>query len=266
MKTKKRFYFISGLPRAGSTLLANILAQNPNFHATHTSGLADVMFNIRNQWDNLEEFQAHPDDEGKKRVLRGILESYYEPYEESVVFEKSRVWVFLFEMLEEAFGEKPKMLVPVRDVRDVLASLEKIWRKAAGKRQIDHEKKNYIQFQTVEGRCKTWMNDTPLGIAYHRIRDAVVRGHRGEMHFVEFEKLTTNPEEELKKIYEFLGEEHFQHDFENVEQVTKEDDRVRGMEGLHDIRKKIEPMEPQWPEILGHAAEPYANLSFWEKL
>lgn len=35
----KKYYFISGLPRSGSTLLANILAQNPRFHATATSGI-----------------------------------------------------------------------------------------------------------------------------------------------------------------------------------------------------------------------------------
>jgi len=70
-KDHKNIHFISGLPRSGSTLLANILAQNPAFHSTATNGIADVMFSVRNQWDNLIEFKASPNPEAKKRVLAG---------------------------------------------------------------------------------------------------------------------------------------------------------------------------------------------------
>ncbi|HEX8778946.1 MAG TPA: sulfotransferase, partial [Rhodanobacter sp.] len=39
----RKFHFISGLPRSGSTLLAAILKQNPRFRAGMTSPLADIM-------------------------------------------------------------------------------------------------------------------------------------------------------------------------------------------------------------------------------
>lgn len=261
------FHFISGLPRSGSTLLANLLAQNPRFHTTQTSGIAEVMFQVRNNWNNMVEWQAHPDDEGKVRVIRAILESYYENVDKPVIFDKSRAWVSLLEMAETALGYKPKVLVPVRDIRDVLASFEKLWRKNAGTSQLSQEQQRYAQFQSIEGRCAVWMShDQPVGIAYNRVKDAVVRGYLEQMYFVEFDKLTSNPKEEIRKIYKFLGEKHYKHDFDNVEQVTWENDAFHGIKDLHTIRQKIEPMEPQWPEVLGHAAEPYANLSFWEKL
>jgi sulfotransferase len=262
-----RFHFISGLPRSGSTLLANILAQNPRFHTTQTSGIADVMFMVRNNWNQMIEWRAHPDEEGKKRVLKGILESYYANVDRPIVFDKSRVWVSLLEMANEVLGYKPKVLVPVRDLRDVLASFEKLWRKTSSTGQMAQEKQFYVDFQTVEGRLAAWMHPTqPVGIAYNRIKDAVLRGHHNEMLFIEFEHLTTHPEDTLRKIYEFLGEEWYPHDFENIVQVTQENDFVHGIPGLHDIRQKVEPVLPQWPEILGHAAEPYANLEFWRRL
>jgi sulfotransferase len=264
---EKKIYFISGLPRAGSTLLANILAQNPRFHATHTNAIADVMFGVRNQWNNLVEFKAHPDEEAKKRVLHAIIYAYFGNIDKPIIFDKSRSWVSLLEMAEEALGYKPKVLVPVRDLRDVLASFEKLWRKNSATRQIEQEGANYIQFQTIEGRCNVWMqNNQPVGLAYNRIRDAVVRGHLPYMHFVEFEELTAHPHKTMEKVYEFLGEKSYNHDFDKIKQVTWEDDNIHGIEGLHSIRTKVEPMEPQWPSILGHAAEPYANLEFWRKL
>jgi hypothetical protein len=53
------------------------------------------------------------------------------------------------------------------------------------------------------------------------------------------------------------------HDFDNVKQVTWEDDSVHGFVGLHDIRSKVAPMEPQWPKVLGDFAGKYGTLNFW---
>jgi sulfotransferase len=261
----KTYYFVSGLPRSGSTLLMNILAQNPNFHVTGTNGIMDVMFGVRNQWDQLVEFQAHPDEAGKLRVLRGILESFYADVEQPVVFDKCRGWLSLIEMGEAILGHKMKILVPVRDMRDVLASFEKLWRETSKTSQVGQERSAYFKFQTVQGRCDMWLaTDQPVGLAYNRIADALARGYRDRMHFVDFDALTVRPEETLAGIYEFLGEKPFKHDFNNVKQVTWEDDRVHGFKGLHDIRSKVEPIRPQWPTVLGAFAERFGNLNFWK--
>lgn len=260
----KKFYFIAGLPRSGSTLLANILAQNPRFHTTSTSGVMDVMFGVRNNWDKLIEFQANPNEEAKLRVLRGILHNFYEDVKQPIVFDKCRGWLSLIEMGERVLGEKMKILVPVRDMRDVLASFEKLWRETSKLSQVPQESANYFQFQTVEGRCSVWLSgDQPVGLAYNRVRDAVARGYRDRMHFIDFDRLTADPEREMKAIYSFLGEEEFEHNFNHVEQVTWEDDSVHGFKNLHAIRSKVLPIEPQWPYVLGKFADNFASLNFW---
>ncbi len=265
-ESEKKYYFIAGMPRAGSTLLANILGQNPRFHVTGTSGIMDVMFGVRNSWDKLVEFKASPNEPAKIRVLRGILDSYYSDVDKPVVFDKCRGWLSLLEMAETVLDQKAKVLVPVRDIRDVLASFEKLWRNSSKTRQLGQESANYINFQTVQGRVAIWMkNDQPVGIAYNRITDALVRGFGDRMFLVDFDDMTRRPQEVFSKIYEFLGEKPFEHNFEYVEQITWEDDSVHGLKGLHDIRNKVEPMEPQWPKILGPFAEQYGRLNFWKK-
>jgi sulfotransferase len=251
----KTYYFVSGMPRAGSTLLMNILGQNPRFHVTGTSGIMDVIFGIRNTWDKHIEFQAAPDEEAKLRVMRGILDSYYANVDNPVVFDKSRGWLSLLEMAETILGHKAKVLVPVRDLRDVVASFEKLWRETSKTRQKAEEQPFYYEFQTVEGRCDVWVRgDQPVGLAFNRIKDALQRGFRDRMHFVHFEKLTAQPEKTLRGIYDFLGEQPFQHDFDNVRQITWEDDAVYGMKGLHDIRSKVEPVKSQYLKIIGPTA------------
>lgn len=259
------YYFVAGLPRAGSTLLCNILAQNPRFHATGTSGIMDIMFGVRNQWDNLIEFKATPNEPAKLRVIRGILDNYYADIDKPVIFDKCRGWLSLLEMAEAVIGHKAKVLVPVRDVRDVLASFEKLWRENARTSQTTSENgPGYFKFQTVEGRVENWLSgDQPVGLAYNRIHDAIVRGFGDRLFFVQFEHLTTNPAQVMKDIYNFLGEEQFTHDFNDVKQVTWEDDSVHGFKNLHTIRKKVEPIEPQWQNVLGSFAEKFGTMNFW---
>jgi sulfotransferase len=69
------------------------------------------------------------------------------------------------------------------------------------------------------------------------------------MMFIEFEALTRAPKKAMDAVYAFLGEPRFEHDFENVEQITLEDDSAHGFKDLHKIRRKVEPMEPQWPKV-----------------
>jgi sulfotransferase len=260
------------MPRSGSTLLCNLLAQNPRFHATATSGILEMMFQVRNSWQNVDAFKAMNEQESdrcKVQVLRGILFGYFEHVENPVVFDKSRGWLAYMEMAEAVLKRRPKVLVTVRDMRDILASFEKLFRKTSATRQLSQEAAAFHQFQTVAGRCEMLCrNDQLVGSSFNRVKDAVHRGWRDCMLFVEYERLTASPKAVLREIYEFLGEEPFEHDFDNVEQVTQEDDLVHIWKDLHKIRQKIEPQPPQWPSILPkEVSDKYAaDAKFWTTL
>jgi len=250
---EKKIYFISGMPRSGSTLLCNILAQNPRFHSTATSGVLEVLFQLRNYWDKIPEFQAAPREQNEQRklqVLNGIIYSYFKDVERPIVFDKSRGWLAFLEMSKEIINNDIKVLVPVRDLRDVMASIEKLYRKTASSRQISQEDSAYFRFQTAAGRMEVMMQiDQLCGSAYNRVKDAITRGWGPNMMFVEYGDLTERPKQAMEKIYEFLGEKDFEHDFEHVEQVTTEDDFIHVFKDLHKIRPKVEAMQPQWPVV-----------------
>ena len=252
---------------AARTLLLNILGQNPRFRVGSTSGIMDVMFGVRNQWDKLIEFKASPNPAAKRRVLRGILEAYYADSEHPVVFDKCRGWLStgMTEMAEEVLGRKARILVPVRDMREILASFEKLHRRNA-MTQSGQEAQNYFAFQTVAGRCEVWMRpDQPVGLALSRVGDALRRGFRDRMHFVHFSQLTRCPAETLQGIYEFLGEEPFPHDFQNVQQLTQEDDAAHGLPGLHAIRPRVETVPADFETVLGPVAAKYAGPYVWDE-
>ena len=55
---KQKLFFQSSLPRAGSTLLQNIVAHNPDFYSSPTSGLVDLMLGTRIGYNENPESKA----------------------------------------------------------------------------------------------------------------------------------------------------------------------------------------------------------------
>ena len=263
----KTHYFISGLPRAGSTLLCNILAQNPKFYVSPaTSACHDILFNIRNQWDKLTEHQAEGVDYDQlRRVLAAALNAYHTT-DKTTVIDKGRGWLSLIELAEFTTGVPVKILVPVRDLAEIFASFELLWRKTSGQTQWSFEQSEYFKAQTVEGRCDIWAGASqPVGLAYNRVKDALARGYHDRLLFVEFDDLTQRPRATLERIYAFLGEEPFTHDVMRVEQVTREDDvNVHRIPGLHTIRPHVQPVPRRALEVLGpELLQKYSNLELW---
>ena len=55
---EKKIFFQSSLPRAGSTTFQNLMAQNPDFYVTPTSGLLELVFGARANFTTSPEFKA----------------------------------------------------------------------------------------------------------------------------------------------------------------------------------------------------------------
>jgi sulfotransferase len=256
----KTFHFVAGLPRSGSTLLCNILAQNPRFYATHTSGCIEVLLLMRNNWDKLAEHRANLDWPALERVLASTLQTYHST-DRPVIFDKSRAWLAYIEFLENILQRKAKVLVTVRPVVDILASFEKLYRKNTRFHTIPGENDNYFKFQSIEGRSDYLMEtQNVVGLSHLRVREALLRGLRDRFLFVDFDTLTKSPEKKMKEIYDFLDEKYFSHDFGKVKQVTQENDVVHGFLDLHLIREKVAPVLSDARQVLGdHVFEKYAS-------
>lgn len=181
---KPTIFLVSGLPRAGSTLLCNVLAQNPRVAVTATSGLLEVLNHIRTGWHQWIEMRAMDPNERIERlqtVLHAATYGYFAREIETgarYIFDKSRGWNGYLPLAQFVLGYKPKVLVPVRDVRDVLASFELLYRKNAHTPTPPYLV-DYFKAQTVPGRCEILMrNDQPVGLAYNRIQNALQTGRR----------------------------------------------------------------------------------------
>jgi sulfotransferase len=250
---EKQIFYQSSLPRAFSTLLQNILGQNPNFYVTPTSGVLELLFAARANYSNSSEFKAQDPvlmREGWLNFCKQGMQGFYQGItDKPIVVDKSRGWGIHYDFLN-TFVDKPKIIVMVRDLRSIYASMEKNYRKHPEK-DLGVVNWSTMTGTTVEKRVQQWASGPPVGMAIERLKSIIDNGTVNNMLLVRGEDLLTNPDQQLNRIYNYLEVEPFKHDFNNVEQLTQEDDAVYGIYGDHNIRKKLEYFDPKFEEVLG---------------
>lgn len=249
----EKIFYQSSMPRAGSTLLQNIIAQNPDFYATPTSGVLELIFAARANYTDSPEFKAQDSAlmrEGFLNFCREGMKGYYNAItDKKYIIDKSRGWGIHYDFLNVVYPE-PKIVCMVRDLRDIFASMEKNFRKVPEKASPVLNWGN-MQGTTVPKRIDIWAQSPPVGMAIERLSEIFRTGINSKMLFVRFEDLCLYPETEMKRIYNYLEVPYFEHDFDNIQQVTKEDDEVYGAFGDHEIRTVLSPVPSKAKQILG---------------
>ena len=250
-----KIFFQSSMPRSGSTLFQNLMGQNPDFYVTPTSGVLELVFGARANYTNSPEFKAQDSklmEAGFKEFCKqGILGWYSAVTDKKYALDKSRGWGVYRPFLNEFYPD-PKVICLVRDLRSVVASYEKIYRKNPLKHDPIRDDSTG-RGTVVHKRVDEWMMTTStIGRALERILETMRLGHDDKILFVKYEDLCLNPELEMKRIYDYLGVAHFEHDFDNIEQITVEDDEVYGLTSdLHQIRKSLKLEQPDYKQVLG---------------
>ena len=248
-----KIFFNSSLPRAGSTLLQNILGQNPDFYVTPTSGVVELLYAARVNYTEDQSFLAQDPSIMKKGWIsfcRHGLEGFFKGItDKKYVVDKSRSWAYYYNWID-TFYPKPKVICMVRDLRCIYTSMERNFRK--------HPEKNssitdWVELKgtTTLKRINIWAESPPIGQSMDRLKEIIIQGIYKNIHFIRFEDLTSNPQNELNKIYDYLEVDRFNHDFKNIKQITEENDKIYGIFGDHKIRQVVEPVPAQYNKILG---------------
>ncbi|MDD5388265.1 MAG: sulfotransferase [Gallionellaceae bacterium] len=255
------FHFISGLPRAGSTLLAAILRQNPRFHAGMTSPVGSLVLGMLNQFSAGGEIAPLVSLEQRRRLLRGVFDAYYaDQAEKAVVFDTNRLWCARLPALLDLFPDA-KVIACVRNVAWIMDSIERLYR--ANPYENTRLYGNDAERNTVFSRVETLaQGDRLVGFAWSALKEAFYGEQAGSLLLVDYDLLANVPGKVLPLIYGFLGEETFAHDFERVAYDCPEFDANLGLSGLHRIRPRVAPA-PRQSILPPDLFRKYEELSFW---
>ena len=259
-QTDRRFHFISGLPRSGSTLLSGILLQNPRFHAGISSPVAGLCNAVLAQVAAGSEFGTVVGTERRRALLRGLFDAYYADAERPLVIDTNRAWTARMPLLHDLFPQA-KVIACVRNVAWIMDSFERLYRA----NPYEHTR----LFGAAVGRGTVYsrleglaQHDQTVGFAWSALREAFYGEHAASLLVVDYELLSRAPGKVLPLIYDFLGEPAFEHDFDNVDYDAEEFDAQLGAPGLHRVRTQVR-FTPRPSVIPPDLFDKFNQMSFW---
>jgi sulfotransferase len=233
-------HFIAGLPRAGSTLLAALLRQNPRFHTGMTSPVGALYAAMLAEASGRNEFSVFLDDRQRRALLSGVFTAYYEDvHQHKLVFDTNRFWCTQVAGLAQLFPQA-RTICCVREVSWIIDSIERLVQRNP------FEPSKIFGFDTggtIYKRADTAASATGfVGAAYNGLKEAFFGAHAKRLILVQYDSLTARPRETLRALYAALGEPAFEHDVDTVSfDGAVEFDARLGTPGLHAVAPQVRP-------------------------
>jgi sulfotransferase len=231
-------HFISGLPRAGSTLFSALLRQNPALHANITSPVGSLVASMLHEMSQGNETAVFVDNAQREALLRGLFDNYYHAiHPTKTVFDTNRAWTTRIDLLAMLFPQA-KIICCVRQIPWIIDSIEHLIRR----NKLELSK--IFAFDpggTVYSRADSLMNVTGMiGFSLNALKQAMHSVESGRLLLLPYDTLIDAPATALDAVYAFTGLTPFTHDFDKVFIDASEFDARLGTPGLHDVRPKIE--------------------------
>ena len=254
----KKYYFISGLPRSGSTLLSTILRQNPDFYADISSPVQTI---TETSVDIISCTESNPlvSVEQRKNLMYGIFDGYYHHIDENIIFDTSRKWTNNTNFIKELFPYT-KIICTVRDIVAILNSFELIFNNNCFyTKQINEKVFSQNIFHRVDEIFEREVVDNySFLLSGYKLNPEMI-------HFVEYDSLCKDPEKTINKIYEFLNKPYYSHDFTDLKYSNEKFDTVCKVKDLHLVKQTITYNQSKYILPL-EVIEKYSkkNMEFWK--
>ena len=247
---------LTGLPRSGSTLLCNLLAQHPEICSTASSPLSHILINMRQTWSTDLFLRAQLDHDYKRieesliNGARGFIEGYHKNKNSSNVVDKNRSWLAQYEFVQTV-APKTKFIITIRDLRNIWWSVEKQHRKTQILSFPDETNPNNTQVRLAQLFSPTGV----IGSALTNINNIKYSDYTENTIYVwRYEDFIANPQLEMTKLFTWLNLDDFK--FEKVKQITNESDGFYNFKYPHKVQEcNISEINPKQEVIFGDIAD-----------
>ena len=259
-KKNKQLFFLVAQPRSGNTLFASIMNQNPEIAATANSLTLEIMKDLF-LLKQTDVFQNYPDHKSLDNVLDNVFNNYYQHWPQRIIIDRGPVMTESnFQLMQKHFKYGFKCIVILRNLMDVLASYMQWYT------ENPDAFPNRYGHNTDEEKLMMLMNkDGAIAKQLEAIKNSF--NYSNICHYVKYDDMVTNSEQEFRKIYQFLDEPYFNHRFSDLDQVSinglSYDDRIVGsnLHKLFDgpVRKVYNPYIEKIPKSI---KEKYEHIKF----
>lgn len=267
----KKYFFLAGLPRSGSTLLTCLLNQNPEIYCSNESPMCDLLYRTERYFAESIGFNSSQNEEGHINVCNSLVSNYYSCKSQPYIIDKFRSWGTPdnLNLIRKYITDDVKIICPVRSINEILASFIKLFRYHSDRQNfVDHNIVNngrFIYRSIDDVRCDELMiPNGPIDSALFAMSQYNMPENRGVFHFVEYDDLITSPKETMDGIYNFLGLHTYQHNFDNIQQSTEINHNYHNLPTMHVVRDTLKKKSTPPEDILSpYIINKYKDYEFW---
>jgi sulfotransferase len=254
----KTFFFMAGLPRSGSNLLTAILNQHPEVHASPQTDLLQLMYVLDQSFRNGESYQLGHYKKEYEKLPFSLLETFYGEMDKPYIIDKNRGWSTPYNIeLAAKINPNVKIITPVRNILDILASFVRLLESNRGNNLFDSEmiasQFNPMYYRNFnEARCDWLMShNAQLERSILALSTALKPEHRNKFHFVHYDLLVENPKQTMSDLYKFLEIDNHDHDFQNIKQLNPVNtQQVFGLPQIHQVRPTMSKAKTNYESVL----------------
>lgn len=246
-----QFVGVTGLPRAGSTLLCQLLAQHPEIHCEgHSSPLCNTLLGIRRMVSDDSFFLSQLDNSFDSSyahlasAMQGFLRGWHHDCCKKAVVDKNRAWLHAIELLLHVEPEA-RLIVCLRELGQVYGSIEAQHQRTILVDFIDH----LADFDRFGRADMLFAKDKAIGaplISLHAVPD-LPKKVQERLYFVRFEDLMEQPAACMSHIYAWLSLSPFDIDPARLAIGIQESDSHYHMKYTHKQSERI--AKPQRHDI-----------------
>lgn len=263
MNIQKKFFFLSGLPRSGSTLLASILNQHPEIYATPTSPMLDLLYLNEQAWRQNPSVVANKFEQQVVSLSEAIINGCWKHIDKPIIIDKHRAWAKQTPIIQHFFGEA-KIIVTARDIPSILSSFLRLIRTNSNN-FVDNVLRSRRMTTSDTNRCDLLLHEY-VADPYNSFKTGFIQS-RSNLLILEYDDIVSTPDIVMQKIYSFLNLQEYSHDYNKIENITNDNDLAAwGLNNLHTIRPKLEKTCNSARDVLGSTLfNKYnsMNLEFW---
>ena len=242
--TNPIFVGVTGLPRAGSTLLCQMLAQHQEMHCEGLSSpLCNLVLGLRRMVSDDQFFLSQLDHSFETSyahlasAMQGFLRGWNRDCTKKAVVDKNRAWLHCVELLLQIEPEA-KLLVCLRELGQIYGSIEAQHQRTIFLDFIDH----LADFDRFGRADQLFAKDKTIGapmISLHAVPD-LPKAVQEHLYFVRFEDLVERPAACMSHIYAWLGLSAFKINPEKLAVMgPRESDSHYRMKYLHAQSERV---------------------------
>ena len=269
----KKLFFMAGLHRSGGTLLSSILNQNPNIYSSPWSPLLDMLTFLEKSY-NFDSNKDFDRSSAINTVLKNVSSNFYSDHSEKYIIDKHHRWSYpdCVELINKYITQDIKIICPVRNIVEVLASFNDIIEKNSAKNRYNAIDDGVLEYthpgKPIADRRADFMMMPDKDISTHLYGMGFAKQpeFRHMFHFIEYNDLVSNPTKVLNDLYDYLEIERFDHIFEELKSEILPESSL-GIYDLHTIRPNIEKKSVDPKSIFSeNTIRRYSGLEFWRDL